>query len=174
MQRSHGAVSPQVRTYLDGLAAEMPPVEKLQALVRWSLEQLIADEMPHCCPAGNSSLRAVLMADKNFLKWAGHCQRPDRGMDRAGPGPGLDQPHLAALGGAVCTLYARACNPVVTFLKDGGQYWTPRSWSWWCAPVLTGCRRALILGPHMAARSHTGQKKAPPGPNASQLSPQAT
>ena len=36
----------RVRTYLDGLAAEMPPLEKLQALVRWSLERLITNEMP--------------------------------------------------------------------------------------------------------------------------------
>ena len=48
----------RVRTYLDGLAAEMPPVEKLQALVRWSLERLITNEMP-LLPSRNSSLRAV-------------------------------------------------------------------------------------------------------------------
>ena len=56
----------RVRTYLDGLAAEMPPVEKLQALVRWSLERLITNEMP-LLPSRNSSLRAVLMANKDYL-----------------------------------------------------------------------------------------------------------
>jgi hypothetical protein len=45
---------------------EMPPVEKLQALVRWSLERLITNEMP-LLPSRNSSLRAVLMANKDYL-----------------------------------------------------------------------------------------------------------
>ena len=42
-------------------------------------------------------------------------------MDRAGPGPGLDQPTLPPLV-VLATLYARACESVVTFLQDGGQY----------------------------------------------------
>ena len=36
----------RLRTFLDSLAPEQPPLDKLQALVRWSLQRLLAHEMP--------------------------------------------------------------------------------------------------------------------------------
>ena len=56
----------RVRAYLDTLPADMPPQDKLRDLVRWSLERLITNEMP-LLPSRNSSLRAVLMANKHYL-----------------------------------------------------------------------------------------------------------
>ena len=56
----------RVQTYLAGLPADMPPLEKLHALVRWSLERLLTNEMP-LLPSRNSTLRAVLMANKDYL-----------------------------------------------------------------------------------------------------------
>jgi hypothetical protein len=47
------------------------------------------------------------------------CQRPDRGMDRAGPGQG-DQPHLPPWW--CCTPCTPAPATGGAFLKDGGQY----------------------------------------------------
>ena len=63
----------RVRAYLDTLPAEMPPQDKLQDLVRWSLERLITNEMP-LLPSRNSSLRAVLMASKQYLDHGGAAQ----------------------------------------------------------------------------------------------------
>lgn len=110
----------RVRTYLDGLAAEMPPVEKLQALVRWSLERLITNEMP-LLPSRNSSLRAVLMANKDYLNGLVTVSDQIGEWIVQAQVQGLINPTLPPLV-VLYTLYARACDPVVTFLKDGGQY----------------------------------------------------
>lgn len=45
----------RVRTYLSALPAELPAHEKLRALVRWSLERLLTNEMP-LLPSRNSTL----------------------------------------------------------------------------------------------------------------------
>ncbi len=110
----------RVRAYLATLDAGMAPTDKLRAVVRWSLERLLAQEMP-LLPSRNSSLRAVLMANQDYLnglvavsdaigQWITEAQ--DQGAVDATLAP------LAVL----YTVYARACDPVVGFLKDSGQY----------------------------------------------------
>ena len=110
----------RVQAYLQSLPDTMEPVEKLRALVRWSLERLISDEMP-LLPSRNSSLRAVLMANKQYLDGLitvsdqiGHWITEAQAQGRINP----TLPPLVVL----YTLYARACDPVVSFLKEGGQY----------------------------------------------------
>lgn len=110
----------KVQAFLDTVPAELAPQDKLRALVRWSLERLIACEMP-LLPSRNTALRGVLMADKRYLdtligvsdcigKWITEAQAQGR-ID-----PSL--PPLVVL----YTLFARACDPVVSFLKEGGQF----------------------------------------------------
>jgi len=81
---------------------------------------LIACEMP-LLPSRNTALRGVLMADKRYLdtligvsdcigQWITEAQAQGR-ID-----PSL--PPLVVL----YTLFARACDPVVSFLKEGGQF----------------------------------------------------
>jgi AcrR family transcriptional regulator len=125
----------RVRAYLDTLPADMPPQGKLRDLVRWSLERLITNEMP-LLPSRNSTLRAVLVANKEYLdglvtvsdqigQWITEAQA------QGDINPAL--PPLVVL----YTLFARACDPVVGFLKEGGQYSDAEIVAWWCAPVLT-------------------------------------
>ena len=110
----------RVRAYLDTLDAAMAPIDKLRAVVRWSLQSLLAQEMP-LLPSRNSSLRAVLMANKEYLdglvtvsdqigQWIVEAQK-ENAIDAT----------LAPLV-VLYTLFARACDPVVGFLKDSGQY----------------------------------------------------
>ena len=110
----------RVQAYLHSLPDTMEPVDKLRALVRWSLERLISDEMP-LLPSRNSALRAVLMANKQYLDGLitvsdqiGHWITEAQAQGRIDP----SLPPLVVL----YTLYARACDPVVSFLKEGGQY----------------------------------------------------
>ncbi|NMM81797.1 TetR family transcriptional regulator [Acidovorax sp. SRB_14] len=110
----------RVRAYLASLDGALAPTDKLRAVVRWSLERLLAQEMP-LLPSRNSALRAVLMADPNYL--AGLVAVSDQlgqwiteAQDQGAVDTTL--PPLAVL----YTLYARACDPVVGFLKDSGQY----------------------------------------------------
>jgi AcrR family transcriptional regulator len=110
----------RVQAYLDTLPANMPPQDKLRDLVRWSLEKLITNEMP-LLPSGNSSLRAVLMANKHYLDGlVAVSDRIGQWITEA-QAQGAINPALPPLV-VLYTLFARACDPVVGFLKEGGQY----------------------------------------------------
>ena len=110
----------RVRAYLDTLPAEMPPQDKLQELVRWSLERLITNEMP-LLPSRNSTLRAVLMANKQYLDGLVTVSDQIGQWITEAQAQGLISPALPPLV-VLYTLFARACDPVVGFLKEGGQY----------------------------------------------------
>jgi len=110
----------RVQTYLAGLPADMPPLDKLRALVRWSLERLLTNEMP-LLPSRNSTLRAVLMANKDYLNGlVGVSDQIGEWITEA-QAQGVISPSLPPIV-VLYTLYARACDPVVSFLKESGQY----------------------------------------------------
>lgn len=110
----------RVRAYLAALDAGMAPLDKLRAVVRWSLERLLAQEMP-LLPSRNSSLRAVLMAHKDYLNGLIAVSDQIGQWITEGQEQGAIDATLAPLV-VLYTLYARACDPVVGFLKDSGQY----------------------------------------------------
>ena len=110
----------RVRAFIDSLDVALSPIDKLRAVVRWSLQSLLAQEMP-LLPSRNSSLRAVLMANKEYLD--GLVMVSDQigdSITQAQAQAAID-PKLSPLL-VLYTLYARACDPVVGFLKDSGQY----------------------------------------------------
>jgi hypothetical protein len=72
-------------------------------------------------PSRNSSLRAVLMADKQYLNGLVNVSDQIGEWITEAQAQGVIDPKLPPLV-VLYTLYARACDPVVTFLKDGGQY----------------------------------------------------
>lgn len=110
----------RVQTYLAGLPADMPPLDKLRALVRWSLERLLTNEMP-LLPSRNSTLRAVLMANNDYLNGlVGVSDQIGEWITEA-QAQGVISPSLPPIV-VLYTLYARACDPVVSFLKESGQY----------------------------------------------------
>jgi AcrR family transcriptional regulator len=91
------------------------PLNKLMATARWVLQLKLAGEMP-TLPSQNSTLRASLMASKPYMdglvkvsdllgSWILQAQK--EGFINAA------LPPLAVL----YTVYARACDPVVEFLK---------------------------------------------------------
>ena len=110
----------RVRAYLDTLPADMPPQDKLRYLVRWSLERLITNEMP-LLPSRNSSLLAVLMANKHYLDGLVTVSDQIGQWITEAQAQGFINPALPPLV-VLYTLFARAWDPVVGFLKEGGQY----------------------------------------------------
>ena len=110
----------RVRAYLDTLPTDMPPQDKLRDLVRWSLERLITNEMP-LLPSRNSSLRAVLMANKHYLDGLVTVSDQIGQWITEAQAQGFINPALPPLV-VLYTLFARACDPVVSFLKESGQY----------------------------------------------------
>jgi len=110
--------------------------DRLREVARWALQELLAGEMP-TLPAQNSTLRAELMADKDYLEllmqvseqlgeWIVQAQA-DGQIDRALP------PELV-----LYTLYARACDPVPAVLKAGGQYGDAQIVDWVLATCFDG------------------------------------
>ena len=110
----------RVQAFLDTVPVELAPQDKLRALVRWSLERLITNEMP-LLPSRNSSLRAVLMANKHYLDGLVTVSDQIGQWITEAQAQGFINPALPPLV-VLYTLFARACDPVVGFLKEGGQY----------------------------------------------------
>ena len=90
-------------------------LNKLMATTRWTLQLKLAGEMP-TLPSQNSSLRATLMASRPYMdglmkvsdllgSWIVQAQKE-----------GFMNPALPPIA-ILYTLYARACDPVVEFLK---------------------------------------------------------
>jgi len=106
----------------DRLAADqaLTPLACLQAVTRWTLETQLAGQMP-TLPSENSTLRNALVGDAAYM---------DRLMtlsDRLGAWIEAAQAEGSLLAGVpaeavLFTLFARACDPVVGFLKAGGRY----------------------------------------------------
>ena len=110
---------------LDFLAAQnaLPKasaIERLHAAARWTMQVQLAGEMPSL-PAQNSTLRAALTANKAYLdrlirvsdalgEWITAAQKAGQ-LNRKLP------PEVI-----LYTLFARACDPVLSLLKASGNH----------------------------------------------------
>ena len=95
-------------------------IERLRALTRWTLETQLAGKMP-TLPAENSALRNALINHRGCMDrlmalsdqlgaWIVQAQA-DGAINRQLPPEAV-----------LYTVYARACDPVLGFLKAGGSY----------------------------------------------------
>ena len=112
-------VMQRAQTFLNSLPSKNEPIDNLRAGARWMMELKLAGEMPSL-PSQNSSLRATLMANKAYMD--GLMDASDRlggWIEAAQKNSSLNNalPPIAVL----YTLYARACDPVLEFLKLSGQ-----------------------------------------------------
>ncbi|MEO6973021.1 MAG: TetR/AcrR family transcriptional regulator [Rhodoferax sp.] len=110
----------RAQDFLLSLSAGDAPLDKLKAVARWTMGVQLAGEMPSL-PGQNSSLRTTLMSCKPYLD--GLVEVSDRlgGWIEAAQASGAINPGLPAIA-VLYTLYARACDPVLEFLKAGGQH----------------------------------------------------
>ena len=110
----------RAQAFLEGLAPDALPLEQLRAVVRWTMELKLAGEMPSL-PSQNSSLRTTLVSNKDYMD--GLIEVSDRlgAWIEAAQAQGAINSKLPAIA-VLYTLYARACDPVLEFLKIGGQH----------------------------------------------------
>jgi AcrR family transcriptional regulator len=110
----------QSKTLLASLPAAAAPVDQLKAVVRWMMRLQLAGEMPSL-PSQNSSLRANLMANRAYLD--GLLQVSDQigGWIEAAQADGSLNSALPPLL-VLYTVYSRACDPVLEFMKSSGQF----------------------------------------------------
>ena len=122
----------QAQQALPGLSA----VARLKAITRWTLQTQLAGAMP-TLPAENSSLRNALINHRGYMDrlmalsdqlgaWIVQAQA-DGALNASLPPEAV-----------LYTIYARACDPVLGFLKAGGQYSDSQIVDWVMATCFDG------------------------------------
>ncbi len=110
----------QAQTFLTSLPPDAAPLDQLKAVVRWMMQRQLAGQMPSL-PSQNSILRAALMRNKSYMDGLMEASEQIGGWIEQAQAQGAVNPRLPAIA-VLYTLYARACDPVLDFLKMGGQH----------------------------------------------------
>ena len=114
------SVMHRAQAFIATLPADAAPVDNLRAVVRWTMEVKLAGEMPSL-PSQNSKLRAALMGNRDYMDGLMEVSDVLGGWIEAAQALGSINPHIPAIA-ILYTVYARACDPVLEFLKMGGQH----------------------------------------------------
>ncbi|MEI7537521.1 MAG: TetR/AcrR family transcriptional regulator [Comamonadaceae bacterium] len=114
------SVMRRAQVFLNELPTTSPPIDKLRRVVAWTMSLKLAGEMPSL-PSQNSSLRTTLMGHKDYMD--GLMDVSDRlgAWIEAAQKQGVLNPKLPSIA-VLYTLYARACDPVLEFMKIGDLY----------------------------------------------------
>lgn len=110
----------RAQAYIRTIADADAPLAKIRAMARWTMEVQLAGDMPSL-PSHNSSLRATLMDNKDYIDGLMDISDVLGGWIEAAQKNGTLNPQLPAIA-VLYTMYARACDPVLEFLKMGGQH----------------------------------------------------
>ena len=102
------------------LPAEQAAIDKLKAVTRWTMTLKLQGLMPSL-PSQNSSLRATLMASKDYMDGLMEVSDALGGWIEKAQAQGQINKALPAVA-VLYTLFARACDPVLEFLKMGEQH----------------------------------------------------
>ena len=100
--------------------ASLPPLDKLKAVTRWTMTLKLQGLMPSL-PSQNSSLRATLMGSKDYMDGLMEVSDALGGWIEEAQAQGQINKALPAVA-VLYTLFARACDPVLEFLKMGEQH----------------------------------------------------
>ncbi len=107
--------------YLSEVSAlEISPLDKLKAVTRWTMSLQLAGEMPKL-PSENSTLRATLIGHKVYMNGLLDVSDQLGEWIEAAQANGSLNPALPPVA-VLYTLYARACDPVLGFLRLTEQY----------------------------------------------------
>jgi AcrR family transcriptional regulator len=113
-------VMQRAQEFLTTLPKDAAPLDNLRSVVRWTMELKLKGEMPSL-PSQNSSLRATLVASKDYMDGLMEVSDVLGEWIEAAQAQGTINAHIPAIA-VLYTLYARACDPVLEFLKMGDQY----------------------------------------------------
>lgn len=110
----------KAQDFIQDLATDLPPLDKLRAVTRWTMTLKLQGQMPSL-PSQNSSLRATLMASKDYMDGLMEVSDALGGWIEEAQAQGRINPALPPVA-VLYTLFARACDPVLEFLKTGEQH----------------------------------------------------
>jgi AcrR family transcriptional regulator len=100
--------------------SSLPPLDKIKAVTRWTMTLKLQGLMPSL-PSQNSRLRATLMASKDYMDSLMEVSDALGGWIEEAQAQAQINKALPAVA-VLYTLYARACDPVLEFLKMGEQH----------------------------------------------------
>ena len=110
----------KAQDFIQNMNAALPPLEKLKAVTRWTMTLKLQGQMPSL-PSQNSTLRATLMASKDYMDGLMEVSDALGGWIEEAQAKGQINKSLPAVA-VLYTLFARACDPVLEFLKMGEQH----------------------------------------------------
>ena len=113
--------------------------ERLAAVVRWALTMQLAGEMP-AVPSQNSSLRTELLASRVYLDLLMEVSEQLGAWIVQAQADGDVDPQLPPEV-VLYTVFARACDPVPSYLKAGGAFSDAQIVDWVASTCLNGLRR---------------------------------
>ena len=96
------------------------PIDQLRAVARWTMQVQLAGEMPSL-PSQNSSLRAALTSHKLYVDRLMEVSDTLGAWITAAQATGHLNRNLPSEV-VLYTLFARACDPVLSLLKASGQH----------------------------------------------------
>ena len=114
------SVMRRAQAFIATLPLDAAPVDNLRAVVRWTMEVKLAGEMPSL-PSQNSKLRAALVGNRDYMDGLMEVSDVLGAWIEAAQAQGAINADIPAIA-ILYTVYARACDPVLEFLKMGGQH----------------------------------------------------
>jgi TetR/AcrR family transcriptional regulator, regulator of autoinduction and epiphytic fitness len=105
---------------LNKMPQNLRAIDKLKAITRWMMQLKLAREMPNL-PSQNSSLRAALTRNKAYVDALMVAADMLGGWIEQAQQTGQISSKLSAIA-VLYTIYARACDPVLEFLKAADLY----------------------------------------------------
>jgi TetR/AcrR family transcriptional regulator of autoinduction and epiphytic fitness len=108
-------------------------------VVRWVLQVKLAGDMP-TLPSQNSSLRAALIANRDYMDGLMEISERLGGWIEAAQADGSLNPDLPAIA-ILYTFFARACDSVVEFCRWVGCSAMRRSSNWFWGTCFNGLNR---------------------------------
>jgi AcrR family transcriptional regulator len=109
----------RAQDFIEALPVQDAPLHKLKAVTRWTMQLKLLGQMPSL-PSQNSSLRATLMASPAYMDGLMQVSDVLGGWIEQAQAQGEIHQQLPAVA-VLYTLYARACDPVLEFLKMGND-----------------------------------------------------
>ena len=110
----------KAQEFIQSVPADAPPIEQLKSVTRWTMSLKLQGLMPSL-PSQNSSLRATLMGSKDYMDGLMEVSDALGNWIEKAQQQGQINPALPAVA-VLYTLFARACDPVLEFLKMGEQH----------------------------------------------------
>ena len=110
----------RAQEFIQAMDPSLAPLDKLKSVTRWTMTLKLQGLMPSL-PSQNSSLRATLMASKDYMDGLMEVSDALGGWIEEAQAQGQINKALPAVA-VLYTLFARACDPVLEFLKMGEQH----------------------------------------------------